>query len=126
MDARWTKKRGDTFYGYKQHVKVDKGNKVILSYVTTPANVHDSKGFEQLLDESDKDKDLYLDAGYAGQESTVKEHGMNPIICEKGRRNHPLTENRRLRTGASPRPVALSSTYSVLKSKVCTALLSGQ
>ena len=88
--------------------------------------MHDSKGFEQLLDESDKDKDLYLDAGYAGQESTVKEHGMNPIICEKGRRNHPLTENRRLRTGASPRPVALSSTYSVLKSKVCTALLSGQ
>ena len=95
VDARWTKKRGDTFYGYKQHVKVDKGNKVILSYATTPANVHDSKGFEQLLDESDKDKDLYLDAGYAGQESTVKEHGMNPIICEKGRRNHPLTEKQK-------------------------------
>ena len=38
---------------------------------------------------------MYLDAGYAGQESTVKEHGMNPIICEKGRRNHPLTEKQK-------------------------------
>ena len=27
--------------------------------------------------------------------STVKEHGMNPIICEKGRRNHPLTEKQK-------------------------------
>ena len=79
------------------------------------------------FDESDKDKDLYLDAGYAGQESTVKEHGMNPIICEKGRRNHPLTEKQKAENRRrSPRPVALSSTYSVLKSKVCTALLSGQ
>ena len=48
VDARWTKKRGDTFTATSMHVKVDKGNKVILSYATTPANVHDSKGFEQL------------------------------------------------------------------------------
>lgn len=56
----------------------------------------DSKGFEQLLDESDKGKDLYLDAGYAGQEDIVEKHGMNPIICEKGTRNHPLTEEQQL------------------------------
>src|SRR5699024_12675916 len=31
VDARWTKKRDETFYGYKQHTKVEKRNKIILS-----------------------------------------------------------------------------------------------
>jgi len=43
VDARWTKKRDETFYGYKQHTKVEKRNKIILSYDTTSAEVHDSK-----------------------------------------------------------------------------------
>ena len=81
VDARWTKKRDETFYGYKQHTKVEKRNKIILSYDTTSAEVHDSKGFEGLLDEKDEGKDLYLDAGYVGQEEIVKQHKMNPIIC---------------------------------------------
>ena len=47
--------------------------------------MHDSKGFEGLLDEKDEGKgDLYLDAGYVGQEEIVKQHKMNPIICGKG------------------------------------------
>lgn len=96
IDARWTKKRGETFYGYKQHAKVDKRNKIILSYDTTSASVHDTQGFEQLLDESDKGKELYLDAGYVGQEDIVEKYEMNPIICEKGTRNHPLTEEQQL------------------------------
>ena len=95
VDARWTKKRDETFYGYKQHTKVEKRNKIILSYDTTSAEVHDSKGFEGLLDEKDEGKDLYLDAGYVGQEEIVKQHKMNPIICEKGYRNRPLTKEQK-------------------------------
>lgn len=95
IDARWTKKRDETFYGYKQHTKVEKRNKIILSYDTTSAEVHDSKGFEGLLDEKDEGKDLYLDAGYVGQEEIVKQHKMNPIICEKGYRNRPLTKEQK-------------------------------
>lgn len=74
---------------------MDKGSKIILSYSTTPANVHDSQGFEELLDATDKGKGLYLDVGYAGQEAVVTKHEMNPIICEKGYRNHPLTEQQK-------------------------------
>lgn len=70
-------------------------NKIILSYDTTSAEVHDSKGFEGLLDEKDEGKDLYLDAGYVGQEEIVKQHKMNPIICEKGYRNRPLTKEQK-------------------------------
>ena len=48
-DARWTKKNHETFYGYKDHVKVDVADKLILDGVTTPANVHDSQPIEELV-----------------------------------------------------------------------------
>ena len=41
MDARWTKKRGETYYGYKDHVKVDSGSKLITDYSVTDAAVHE-------------------------------------------------------------------------------------
>ena len=34
VDARWTKKGGDKFYGYKNHAKVDTKSKLIDGYVT--------------------------------------------------------------------------------------------
>lgn len=92
IDARWTKKRGETIYGYKQHTKVDKGTKLIETYKTTAANVHDSKVLGELLEESDKGQDLNLDAGYVGKEEEVEKHGMTPVICEKGSKGHPLTK----------------------------------
>lgn len=54
MDARWTKKRDEVHYGYKNHAKVDKITKLIDKYHTTPASVHDTGGVEALLDEKDK------------------------------------------------------------------------
>ncbi len=43
VDDRWTKKGGDTFYGYKNHAKVDTKSKLIDYYVVTDASVHDSQ-----------------------------------------------------------------------------------
>jgi IS5 family transposase len=83
VDARWTEKRGEKFYGYKMHAKVDQRHKMVLKYDTTSANVHDSKGYEPLLDKSDEGKELYLDAGYESQEPIVEKHRMKPVICEK-------------------------------------------
>jgi IS5 family transposase len=95
VDARWTEKRGEKFYGYKMHAKVDQRHKMVLKYDTTSANVHDSKGYEPLLDKSDEGKELYLDAGYESQEPIVEKHRMKPVICEKGHRNHPLTDEQK-------------------------------
>lgn len=92
IDARWTKKRGESYYGYKNHSKVCAKTKVVLAYETTSASVHDSKEVSALLTEEDKGEPLYLDAGYAGKEDEIREYGMTPVICEKGYRNHPLTE----------------------------------
>jgi IS5 family transposase len=89
------RKRGEKFYGYKMHAKADQRHKMVLKYDTTSANVHDSKGYEPLLDESDEGKELYLDAGYESQEPIVERHRMKPVICEKGHRNHPLTDEQK-------------------------------
>ena len=41
VDARWTKKRGENHYGYKNHIKADKKTKLIEKDHTTDASVHD-------------------------------------------------------------------------------------
>jgi IS5 family transposase len=48
-DARWTKKHGKSYFGYKHHDCVDVKHKLIRSYAVTAANVHDSNVFEELL-----------------------------------------------------------------------------
>lgn len=96
IDARWTKKRDETFFGYKNHAKVCVKTKLITGNDTTDASVHDSKRVSELIDTNDKEgEDVYLDAGYVGNDDGFIEKGMNPIICEKGYRNHPLTEEQK-------------------------------
>ena len=97
VDARWTKKRDEVHYGYKNHAKVDRKTKMIDKYHTTPASVHDTGGIEPLLEEKDKGQDMYLDAGYVGDtvSDAVKAVGMTPVVCEKGYRNRPLTDEQK-------------------------------
>lgn len=92
LDAKWTKKRNEVHYGYKNHIKVDKDSKLIIGYTTTPANVHDSVEISKLVTE--EDKIVYADAGYVGCEEDLPEI-TKKVICEKGYRNHPLTEEQK-------------------------------
>lgn len=39
MDARWTKKDRQTFFGYKNHIKQDGKSKLITKYKVTSAEV---------------------------------------------------------------------------------------
>jgi len=41
--ARWTKKNGVAFFGYKNHVNADRKHKLIRTYKVTDASVHDSQ-----------------------------------------------------------------------------------
>jgi len=94
IDARWTKKNNETFYGYKNHAKVDAKSKFINSYIVTDASVHDSQALNALLNEKDKGQPLFADSAYTGedQESVISKHEMKNEVHEKGYRNHPLTE----------------------------------
>jgi transposase, IS5 family len=90
-DARWTKKNDETHYGYKAHIKADSKSKLILKYTVTPANVHDSKELQNLIDK--KDIAVYADSAYVGQtiEKCLIKKGIENHICEKGFRNTPIT-----------------------------------
>jgi len=96
-DARWTKKGNELHYGYKDHVKVDKESKIIVEFSVTSANVHDINEFEGIIDANDKE--AWLDAGYASEEHVARIMEMYPDIilhiCEKGKKNAPLTEEQK-------------------------------
>jgi len=94
VDARWTKKNNETHFGYKNHAKVDNKNKLIDSYATTPASVHDSQTLDELLNEKDEGQDLWADSAYAGepQENIIKKYKVNNKIHAKGYKNKPLSE----------------------------------
>jgi IS5 family transposase len=96
-DARWAKKGNETYYGYKDHAKVDKESKIITDFTVTPANVHDVNEFEGLIDINDKE--AWLDAGYASEAhvARIKEAYPDIIlhICEKGTKNKPLTDEQK-------------------------------
>lgn len=97
IDARWTKKNNETFYGYKNHAKVGEKTKFINTYSVTDASVHDSQAMEDLLDESDEGQDLHGDSAYTGekQEEAISRHKMNNKVHEKGCRNNPLTDEQK-------------------------------
>ena len=98
IDARWTKKNNETFYGYKNHTKVDAKSKFIDKYKVTDASVHDSQALADLLTEKDKDQDLHADSAYTGeeQEKVISQYEMNNKVNEKGYRNKPLTEEQKV------------------------------
>jgi len=97
IDARWTKKNGVTFFGYKNHVKACTKTKLIEEYSVTDASVHDSQVIEGLLNEKDEGLPLYADSAYTGeqQEETYKKKKVINKVHEKGYRNKPLTDEQK-------------------------------
>lgn len=91
VDARWARKGGQLFYGYKNHAKVDQKSKLILSYIVTDAAVHDQQAVRFLLDENDKKQKLYADKAYKGLGCLLKRKEVINCILEKAERSHPLT-----------------------------------
>ena len=115
LNARWTKKNNETHYGYKDHVKVDVKDKLILKAVITAASVHDSQAFDELIDEGDRV--VYADSACSGEpiEAALAAKNVEPQINEpersgdrrpqaarrvseanqKGTRGHPLSEEQK-------------------------------
>lgn len=94
IDARWAKKNNETHYGYKNHVKCDAESKFITNYGVTDATLHDSQRCIDLLEETDEV--LYADSAYSGESIEEKlPENCRSEICEKGYRNHPITEEQK-------------------------------
>jgi IS5 family transposase len=94
-DARFTKKRKKTFFGYKNHANVDVQHKLIRGYEVTDASVHDSQVFEELLSPSQDNSDVYADSAYRSKqaEDNLATAGYTSHVHERPYRNTPLTES---------------------------------
>ena len=97
IDSRWTQKGGHRYYGYKLHIAICCLTKLITSMLTTAACVHDSQVIAPLVREEDHGKSLYADSAYSGKKQIdeIKQHNLKPAVCEKGKRNTPLTDEQK-------------------------------
>lgn len=91
-EASWTVKQGQPHYGYKAHAAVDQDSELIRRIEITPAHVHDSQVFKELV--MGDEQGVYADKGYSGEDRRdyLNDKGIFCGIMEKGHRGHPLTE----------------------------------
>lgn len=97
VQARWTKKHNQTHYGYKNHVKVSEGTKLIMDYRVSAASVQDCEELPNLVGEADRGKTLHADSGYAGRPIAehLEKHGVKGCIHEKAEAKRPLTDEQK-------------------------------
>jgi IS5 family transposase len=93
-DARWTKKHGKSHFGYKNHIDIDAEHKLIRDFEATPANVHDSQVFDEVLDPDNAGPQVWGDSAYRSEatEAALSGAGYESHICEKGQSNQPLSD----------------------------------
>ena len=92
-DARWTKKNDESFYGYKNHLGVDKAHKLIRKWDATDTAVHDSQKLDDVLDLSNTGKGVWADSAYrsVADRGGLKEKGLQSRIHRRAARNRPLS-----------------------------------
>jgi IS5 family transposase len=97
IDARWTEKNKQKYYGYKDHAKIDTKSKLIDTYEVTSAEVHDSQATENLLRDEDKEQELHADSAYIGEkiDKLLKDKEIIPQINERAFKGKPLTDEQK-------------------------------
>ena len=60
-DGTWTKKGGESHFGYKLHNIIDRNYQLISRFKTTTASIHDS-----YVDLTEENEVVYRDRGYFG------------------------------------------------------------
>ena len=95
MEAHSTEKRGKKYFGYKGHIGLDVGSKLIRRQDFTPANVHDSQ--RKLF--SGDERARFGDKAYANQadKRQARAAGVYYGVLDKGKRNHPLSKKQKRR-----------------------------
>lgn len=94
-DARWTRKGPDTFFGYKNHVKVDTRSKLIVAFKVTPASANDGAQLPDLVNASDRV--VHADCAYNRElvRDYLKQIGVRACLQQKGTMHVCLSEAQR-------------------------------
>jgi IS5 family transposase len=92
-DAKWCKKHGKDYYGYKNHINIDVKYKLIRKMDVTSANIHDSQVFDKLLDPWNTSSSVWADSAYRSEENEdlLRELSYHSRIHKKGCRFKPLS-----------------------------------
>ncbi len=100
-DADFTVKKDRPFYGYKLHMAIDHQTGLITQHTVTPASVHDSQVFEELLNGTESE--VLADKAYDSEKHRclLRSMGAKNSIMRRGVRGQPLSpwhrgHNRRL------------------------------
>ena len=82
-DARFTRKRDKTYFGYKAHLAVDEGSGLVRQAEMTSANVHDSRFGEALI--QGDEQGYFADRAYNSQalRETLERRGLVDGIAWK-------------------------------------------
>jgi len=96
-DASHTVRRNKSYYGYKGHIGMDSTSKIIHSIEFTPAHVHDSACFDQLV--HGKEQIVIADKGYVQRERKQKLRAKDTVcgIMDKGYRSRSLSSKQKKR-----------------------------
>jgi len=92
-DADSTKKGGRYYFGYKGHIGVDVGSKLIRKLSFTKASPHDSTQLEELL--SGDERAIFGDKAYPSKDLKMRcrAEGTYYGILDKAYRNNPLSRS---------------------------------
>ncbi len=87
-DATWTKKEGRYFFGYKAHVAMDQGSRIVRRAAFTPANVNDTTPADQLI--CGDERTVYADKAYDShaRRARLASLGIRNGIAQRGNRWH--------------------------------------
>lgn len=107
VEARWTKKHGKSYFGYKLSVSVDRRHKLIRCVRVSDASEADTQHLVDVLDRSNSSRDFWADRGYHDRprERWLQLIGWRPSIQRKGQAGKPIGERDKARNKriASPR-----------------------
>ena len=91
-DAPWTKKNGQSSFGYKNHISIDVEYGFIRRYQVTDASVHDSQVLGALLDEQNQGQEVCADSAERSESiEWILQIQFLSHIDERAKRKHPLT-----------------------------------
>jgi len=89
-DAAWTRKEDKYFFGYKAHVAMDQGSRIVRRAIFTPANVNETVPADELIC-GDEDT-VYADKAYdsKARREKLKVLGIRDGIARRGNRWHQM------------------------------------
>ena len=95
--AAWTKKEGRHFFGYKGHLGMDLGSRIIRRVMLTPANVNDTVPADELI--CGDERRVYADKAYdsRARRERLKAQGIRNGIMRRGHRCHHMSQATRRR-----------------------------